>query len=134
MYGNALHKNLCPGGHEIYNFVRPFRGQCNYSLCLNGPCPGVENFLKNTSILHVTPKIPPIRGCVCGRGGGMKFTISGCYIPNLVKIGPEVLEMLTDDAQRWTPTHSNRSPESNIAPAYVRNMYLSIPRQIEKIK
>ena len=69
MYGNALHKNLCPGGHEIYNFVRPFRGQCNYSLCLNGPCPGVENFLKNTSILHVTPKIPPIRGCVCGRGG-----------------------------------------------------------------
>ena len=42
-------------------------------------------------------------------GGVMKFTIScllpyRCYIPNLVKIGPVVLEktMLTDDDRRTT--------------------------------
>ena len=43
-----------------------------------------------------------------------------CYTPNLVKIGPVVLEkkMLiddsrrtTDDARRLTPAHSNTSPE-----------------------
>ena len=28
------HKNPCPGGHEIYNFGRPFLGHFYYALSL----------------------------------------------------------------------------------------------------
>ena len=37
-----LHKNPCPGGHEIYNFGRPFLGHHYYTLSLYGLCPRVE--------------------------------------------------------------------------------------------
>ena len=33
-----LHKNSCPGGHEIYNFGRPFLGDHNYLLSLSVLC------------------------------------------------------------------------------------------------
>ena len=32
-----LHKNPCPGGHETYNFGRPFPGLHYYILSLYGP-------------------------------------------------------------------------------------------------
>ena len=36
------HKNSCPGGHEIYNFVGPFLGHHYYTLSLSDLCLGVE--------------------------------------------------------------------------------------------
>ena len=36
------HKNPCPGGHEIYNFGRPFLGLHYYILSLSDLCLGVE--------------------------------------------------------------------------------------------
>ena len=111
------HKNHCPGGHEIYNFGRPFLGHHYYIFSLSDLCLGLEKkiFLRNTSILHILLQKHLPLGV-----GVMKFTIPfslpyRCYIrvPNLVKIGPVVLEkkMLTHDGRRQTPTHSNRSPE-----------------------
>ena len=52
-----LNKNLCSGGHEIYNFGRPFLGQHYCILSLYEPYPGLEKriFLRNTSIF--LPKI-----------------------------------------------------------------------------
>ena len=58
-----LHKNPWPGGHEIYNFGRPFLGHYNYIISLSKPCPMQyrEDFLGNTSILQVLPpKLPPL--------------------------------------------------------------------------
>ena len=50
-----------------------------------------------------------------GASWDLLFLVPSPYIPNLVKIGPVVLEkkMLTEtyDARRRTPTHSNRSFE-----------------------
>ena len=37
-----LQKNPCPGGHEIYNFGRPFLGHHYYLLGLSDLCLGVE--------------------------------------------------------------------------------------------
>ena len=36
------HKNPCPGGHEIYNFGRPFLGYHHLVLSLSEVCLGVE--------------------------------------------------------------------------------------------
>ena len=36
------HKNLCPGGHKIYDFGRPFLDHHNYILSLFDPCQWVE--------------------------------------------------------------------------------------------
>ena len=36
------HKNPCHGGHEIYNFGRPFLCYQNYILSLSDLCLGVE--------------------------------------------------------------------------------------------
>ena len=36
------HRNPCPGGHEIYNFGRPFLGHHNYIHSLSVLCLGVE--------------------------------------------------------------------------------------------
>ena len=45
-------------GHEIYNFDRTFLSNHYYTPILSEPCPGVEeDFLRNTSILHFSPKI-----------------------------------------------------------------------------
>ena len=53
------HKNPYPGGHEIYNFVRPFLVNYFYILSLYGPSPGVEKkiFFRNTSVLHFLTQI-----------------------------------------------------------------------------
>ena len=40
--GTPKHKNPCPGGHEIYNFVRPFLVHHYYILSLFDLCLGVE--------------------------------------------------------------------------------------------
>ena len=40
-----LHKNSCPGGHEIYNFGRPFLGHHNYVHILSDSCLGVEKMI-----------------------------------------------------------------------------------------
>ena len=37
------HKSPCPGGHEIYNFVRTFLGYHYYILSLSDLCLGVKN-------------------------------------------------------------------------------------------
>ena len=39
-----MHKNACPGGHEIYNFGRPFLGNHRYIITcsLSDLCMGVE--------------------------------------------------------------------------------------------
>ena len=37
-----LHKNPCPGGHDIYNFGGPFLCHHYYTLNLYGPCTGLE--------------------------------------------------------------------------------------------
>ena len=38
----VTHKNPYPGGHEIYNFGRPFLGHYYYILSLSKSFPGVE--------------------------------------------------------------------------------------------
>ena len=37
-----LHKNPCPWGHEIYNFLASFLGHHNYIFSLSDLCLGVE--------------------------------------------------------------------------------------------
>ena len=55
-------KNPCPGGHEIYNFGRPFLGHYYFTLSLYEPCPGLENKIFNEihQFTLFTPKIPPL--------------------------------------------------------------------------
>ena len=45
-----FHYMTCPGGHEIYNFGRPFLGFHCYIHILSEPCPRVENIFKQ--IMH----------------------------------------------------------------------------------
>ena len=60
LYGHALAQETCTGGHEIYNFGRPFLGHHYYThlFCLKHmPLSREEDFLRNTSlysILHRT--------------------------------------------------------------------------------
>ena len=42
LYRHALAQELCPGGHEIYNFGRPFLGHHYYILSLSDLYLGVE--------------------------------------------------------------------------------------------
>ena len=56
LHGHALAQEPCPGGHEINIFGRPFIGNYYYTLSLYEPCPGVDFFFKNTSILHFLPQ------------------------------------------------------------------------------
>ena len=46
-----LHKNPCPGGHEIYNFGRPFLGLHYYTLSLYGP---EKKIFMNISVYTIT--------------------------------------------------------------------------------
>ena len=58
-----LHKNPCPGGHEIYNFGRPFLDHHYYILGLSDQCLGVKRrrFLKKyINFTLFTPKLPPL--------------------------------------------------------------------------
>ena len=45
------HNNTCPGGHEIYNFGRPFLGHQTYILSLSVRCLGLEKKIFK-EILH----------------------------------------------------------------------------------
>ena len=51
------HKNTCPGGHEIYNFGRPFLGHYTYMLSLSNSGAGT---LKRQSYM-------PIKNVIKGR-------------------------------------------------------------------
>ena len=42
LYGYAQHKNPCPEGYEIYNFIRLFLGHHYLLLILSEPWQGVE--------------------------------------------------------------------------------------------
>ena len=63
------HKNPCPGGHEIYNFL----GHHYYILGLSDQCLGVEKtiYFRNTAILHFLPQNSLPLGW-----GVIKYTIS----------------------------------------------------------
>ena len=39
-----LHQNHNPGGHDIYNFGRPFLGHYHFTLSLSDLCLGAEIF------------------------------------------------------------------------------------------
>ena len=108
-------RNPCTRGHQIYNFGRPFLCHYFYILGLSDLCLGVEKkiFKEIQQFYTFYPKITSLLGW---GSWNLQFLVSlpyRCYIPSLVKIGPIVLEkkMLTHDARRRTPTHSNRSPE-----------------------
>ena len=89
--------DLCPRGHEIQNFGRPFLSHHYNILDFSDPCLGVAIKKIFRKIHQFYPKVlfPLIR-----------FGVSlpcRCYISNLVKIGPVVLqEMFMHDAQRTT--------------------------------
>ena len=42
LYGHALAQEPLPGGHEIYNFGRPFLGHHYYKLSMSDLCLRVE--------------------------------------------------------------------------------------------
>ena len=80
------YKKLCPSGHEIHNFGKPFLSHHYFTLSLSEPCPRVEN--KYIHFTFFTPKLPPIGIRVVQ----LLFLPYRCYIPNMVKICPVVLE------------------------------------------
>ena len=92
LYGHARAQTLLHRGHGIYNFVISFPDHHNYKRSLSYLCPGVEKkILKKTSIVHFYSKnYLPMRW---GQWN-LQFLVSlpyTCYIPNLVKIGPVVV-------------------------------------------
>ena len=107
---------LLPWGHEIYHCGRPFLGHNYYILSLFESSPGVKKFCKEIhQFFKFYLKIMPSPW-----DGGLwilQFLVSlpyKCNIPNLVKIGPVVLEkMLIHDSQQ-TPTHSNSPSQSEL--------------------
>ena len=69
-----LHKNPCPGGHEIYKFGRPILGHHYYILGLSDQClvSREENFFKKyINLTLFTPKLPPL-----GVGGHEIYNLS----------------------------------------------------------
>ena len=102
-----LHKNPCTGGHNIYNFGRPFFGHHFYTLSLYRPYPKVEKkiFFKYTNLHFLRIIYLPLGW----RSWNLQFLVSltyRCHIPDLVNIGSVVLEkMLRDDA--WQTTDAN---------------------------
>ena len=102
------HKNPCSGGHEIYNFYRPFFSHHYYTITLYGPCPRVEkkNFKEINQIYTFYPQITSPWGGVWGNEIYNFFIFSSyiCYVLNLVKISQVVSEMrmLMDDIGRTT--------------------------------
>ena len=63
------HKNRCPGGHEIYNFGRPFLGHYYYILSLFDLCLGVEKIFTEIMYFHyVTYMATPQRKNPCPGG------------------------------------------------------------------
>ena len=78
-----LHKNLCPGGHEIYSFRRAFHSHHYYALGLSKSCPRVKKISKE--IMHFTIRlIWPRPSTRTPAPGVMKFMI--LVGPSLVTI------------------------------------------------
>ena len=69
------HKNICPGGHEMYNFGRPFLGHHYYIISLSDLCLGIENIFYEVLVHQFYTFFPQITFPWVG-GGVMKFTIS----------------------------------------------------------
>ena len=88
-------KNPCSGGHEIYNFGRPFRGHHYYTFRLSEPSRKVFS-KKYMNFTIFTPKLPPL--------GIIEFTISCLLTLQMLhtKFDPVVLKkiMLTQDGRR----------------------------------
>ena len=112
------HKNPCQGGHEIYNFGRPFLGhhyQPIYLVCLIFVWEQRRRFFKKyINYSRFTPKLPPLgSGCdeICNLLS--PYPTDATY--HIFKIGPVVLEkkMITHDGRRRTPIHSNMSPANS---------------------
>ena len=115
LYDHALAQEPLPRGHEIYNFGKPFFGHHYYILGLSDLCLGVEKKIFK-EIQQFYTFYPQITSPLGEGSWNLQFLVSlpyRCYTPNLVKIGPVVLEkkMLTHDKRRRTPTHSSRSHE-----------------------
>ena len=101
------HNKPCPGGHNIYNFCRPFHGHHYYILyivlSLSDLCSGVEKkvFYRNASIFHfLCSKLFPLYlQFLLSLYHKYLFLLSSkiCYIPNLVKICPVVIEKISTD-------------------------------------
>ena len=96
--GTPQHKNPCPGGHEIYNFGRPFLCHHNYILSLSVLCLGVEKkILKEIMHFHYiiymnsTQHKNPCPGV-------MKFTI--LVDPSLVNITLYIVCLINNWEQR----------------------------------
>ena len=70
-YGIALAQELLPGGHEIYNFGRPFLGHHYYILSLSDLSLGVEKKI----FKEITHFIWPRPSTRTPAPGVMKFTI-----------------------------------------------------------
>ena len=64
------YKNLCLGGHKIYNFGRPFLDHHYYFLSLSDLCLGVEMFLQEI-IFTIWLGCP----CLCLEGHETEFTV-----------------------------------------------------------
>ena len=103
------HRNPCPRGHEIYNFGRGFLAHHYYIFSLYARCTGVKSkiFLKIQQFYTFYPKITyPLDG----GSWNLQFLVFlpyRCYILNLVKIGPVVLE---DVNSRRTSHDDGRQP------------------------
>ena len=110
LYGHILAQEPLPRGHESYNFGRPFFCHHYYIHSLSEPCPWVEKkiFKEIHQFYTFYPQITTPWG---GGSWNLQFLVSlqyRCYILNLIKIGPVVLEkMLTHDGW-WTTTDTNQ--------------------------
>ena len=65
-----LHKYSWPGGHEIYNFDKPFFGYHNFTVSLSVICLGVEKkiFKETMHFHHMTYMATSLNKNPCPRG------------------------------------------------------------------
>ena len=106
------HKNLYPGGHEIYNFGRPFFSHHCYTLILFEPCLVVEKNFFLTEIHQCYTFYPKITSPWGVGGGVMKFRTSCLLTLQMLhtkfgKIGPVVLNL--HRTQPTTKSHLSHS-------------------------
>ena len=112
-------RTLAPGVIKFTILADPSFASLLYTYFVWSMYGSTQDFERNNAFWlydlygHTLAQEPLLRGSwLPFELGVMKFTISSlltlCNIPNLVKIGSIVFEkkMLTDDAQRRTPTHS----------------------------
>ena len=104
------------------------------AVCLNYAWKKKSRFLKKSCIFTIWLIWPrPNTKLLPWGSWNLQFLVSlpyKCYIPNLVKIGPVVLEkMLIHDSQQ-TPTHSNSPSQSELLTLYFSSLYAAL-RQSE---